>query len=68
MKITREFTENEIIILKSIADGKNDEVIAEILNAPIQTVRYWIAKLFSTFNADNRAHLAALAIRNKVIK
>lgn len=68
MKIEREFNEKEILILKHIASGKDDNTIAEILNTNAQTLRYWIAKLFSTFNAANRAHLVAQAIRHKVIK
>ena len=68
MKITREFNKNEIAILKYIADGKSDSYIAAQINTSVQTVRYWVAKLLSTFDADNRTHLAAQALRNKVIK
>lgn len=64
----RKFKEEEITLLKMLSTGKEDAEIAKTLNISINTVRNWISKLFFAFGAENRAHLAAQAIRENVIK
>lgn len=67
MTTKRKFKEEEIKLLKLLSNGKDDAQIAESLNISVNTVRNWISKLFFAFGVENRAHLAAQAIRENVI-
>lgn len=63
-----DFTENQIKLLELLSTGHEDTEIAENLNISHHTVRNWISKLFVAFAVKTRAHLAAQAIRENIIK
>ena len=64
----KDFNEGQIKLLELLSTGHEDAEIAANLNISLHTVRKWISKMFVAFAVKTRAHLAAQAIRENIIK
>lgn len=65
-----EFTIRELEVLKSIAEGRNNEEIADTLFLSIRTVEKHITNIYSKLGVSGksaRAYAASYAIKNKLI-
>jgi DNA-binding NarL/FixJ family response regulator len=57
-------TPRELAILRMIADGKGNAEIVRTLQLPLGTVKTHISDLMRKLGAADRAHAAAIALRN----
>lgn len=61
-------TKEETKILKLIADGASDEIIADSLGCSRGSVRIAIKSMFRVTNTENRYALIAWGFRNNYLK
>lgn len=61
-------TAREMEILKLIADGKSNKVIAEELFITIKTVKTHITNILSKLDVEDRTQAAVYAHRHKLIQ
>lgn len=66
--IKKELTEREIIMLKGLAEGMNDNEIAEIIGFSSATVNAAFPKIQLKLGATNRYNALYLAMQRKLIK
>lgn len=66
--IKTELTEREIIMLKGLAEGKNDIEIADDIGFSSATVNAAFPKIMLKLGAINRYNALYLALKRKLIK
>jgi len=60
-------TDQELRILRLIADGRTNKEIAEALYLSEKTVRNYVSSILSKLNLSNRAEAAAYAVRRHLL-
>ena len=63
LKKRQTVTEREAEVLLSIARGKSNRDIAEILDLSPRTVNKYLEQIYAKLGVENRASAAALAVR-----
>lgn len=66
--VDTELTERDIIIIQGLADGKNDNEIAQDLNLSLSTVNAAFPKIMIKLGAKNRYNALYLAVKRNIIK
>lgn len=61
-------TDQEILILRLLAQGKTDRYVANYLQVSERTVRYILHALYNKLGAENRTQAAVWAVRTGLIK
>jgi two-component system, NarL family, response regulator LiaR len=61
-------TAREMEILRLIAEGKNNQEIAEVLYITVKTVKTHITNILSKLQVDDRTQAAIYAHRNKLVE
>ena len=60
-------TGEELDVLRLAAQGRNNEQIAERLNASVETVKHRLRRAFRKLGASDRAHAVAIALTQKLL-
>lgn len=61
-------TDRQIKVLQLISNGYEDKFIAETLGISVHTVRAFVHRIITKFEAKNRLHAACKAIRMGIIE
>lgn len=61
------FSQRELQILRSIAEGKTSPQIAEALCLSPETIKWYRKRMLAKFRAETSAEMVRLAIENKII-
>ena len=65
--LTGELTRFQWTIVRLVADGLTDAMIAAELGTTLRTVQTEVVRARTRLDASNRAHLAAIAVRRGII-
>ena len=66
-KISYNFTNREIDILKQIILGKNNREIAKTLSVSIHTVKFYVSSILYKMAVSTRIEAAVKAVRERLI-
>ena len=61
-------TEREIDVLRQVAAGNSNKIIADKLDLSEETVKAHVRKILSKLNANDRTHAVAIAVKRGIIE
>lgn len=62
-----QFSQRELRILTLLAQGKNNQKIADELHFSVHSVKVYLSKIFEKLNVDDRTQAAVKSIQSKII-
>jgi DNA-binding CsgD family transcriptional regulator len=65
--IVDRLTSAESLIIRGLADGLQSKELASVIDRSVPTVEFTIRKLYMKLSAKSRAHLVAIAFRDKLL-
>ena len=61
-------TERELQILKSLAQGKSSQTIADELNLSSETIKWYRKRMLDKFQASNSLEMVMKAMQQQILK
>lgn len=68
VEIQPEFTETDVMVLRLIANGATNQVIADSLDVSTSTTGRQLTALFGKIGAKDRTHATAIALISRIIE
>lgn len=63
-----EFTNRDLTMLRMVTEGKGDKEIGKAVHLAERTVKHRLGEMRQALGAENRTHLAVLAIKQKILR
>lgn len=63
----QKLTKEELVVLKSLTNGKTNQEIANEVNLELNTLKSIISSIYKKLMIDNRVQAAILAVKNDLV-